>query len=309
MSFKNALKNLVAHFGTVWALLLYMVIFAAVITGLSLPFLLPVLREFGKAGVFAELKGAFSSVFGDGGWNGFTDGIYAAYNSVENVFGSNDTVATLTVSFVIVVVIIGFRFFLGLHEIPLATVIDGRMSCNAGYGLGGKFFSTLGVSVRYSLAKMLYTVLFDGVLVAVLYGLKTAIGINVALMFVAIFVTVVFLAFRFSISACWAPSVASGETGVVKGFLRSARLCFKNFGAFFSTYFVSIILLLALGLFVTVFTLGVGLIIVLPISVTYFGYLNATEFYGKTGKRYYVDGEVVITPVDFSKANENSDAQ
>ncbi len=303
MSFKNALKNLVANFGTVWALLLYMVIFAAVITGVSLPFLLPVLREFDRAGVFRELGGAFSSIFGEGGWQGFTTGLDSVYNSVVNVFDSNDTVATLTVSFVIFVVIIGFRFFLGLHEIPLATVIDGRMSSNARYGLGGKFFSTLGVSVRYSFAKMLYTVIFDAALFAILYGLKVAIVSNVAFLFAGIFVAVLFLSFRFSVSACWAPMVACGEAGVVKGFVRSARLCFKNFGTFFSTYFVSFILLFALGLFVTVFTLGAGLVIVLPVSVTYFAYLNATEFFGKTGKRYYVDGAVVITPVNLSEDN------
>lgn len=295
MSFKNALKNLVAHFGIVWALLLYIIIFAAIILGVSLPFVLPIIDACRDGGVFTELSGAFSSLFNGGGWQGLWDGLYSAYYAAVDVFMSNDKIASLTLIFLVFIVVVAFRFFLGLYEIPLATVLDGRMSCNARYGLGGKFFSTLGVSVRYSLAKMLYTILFDAATGGVIYGLGVAIGMTVWLPFVIILTIIVFCAFRFSIAACWAPCVAGGECGVVKGFLYSARLCFKNFATFYSTYIMFFILIFVLGALITVFTLGVGLIVVLPFAASYLGYLNVTEYYNKTGKRYYVDG-IVFTP-------------
>ncbi len=293
MSFKNALKNLVAHFGVVWAILLYFIIFAAIITGLSLPFILPVAREFVAAGVFESLRGAFSSLFGNGGWQGLWDGLYATYASAMTVFETNDRMASLIIAFLIFVVIVAFRFFLGLCDIPLMTVLDGQLSCNAHYGLGGKFFSTLSVSVRFSLMKMIYTVLADAAVFGILYGFGTAIGMTVALPFVVIFTLAVLSALRYSVTSCWAACVASGECGVIKGFFRSAKICFKNFGSVYSTYIVSFILLFALGAFITIFTLGVGLIIVVPLCIAYNGYLGITVYYNKTCKNYYVDGAVI----------------
>ncbi len=294
MAFKNAFKNLITHFGIVWALLLYILIFSAVIVGLSLPFILPIAREFASAGVFDGIGKAFSALFNDGGWNGFWNGLYAVYLSIEGVFESNGRVASLTMAFLIFIVIVAFRFFFGLYEVPLATVLDGRMACNANYGLGGKFFSTLSVSVRYSLAKMPITVAFDAITVGAMYGLGVAIGMNVALPFAEIFVLLVFWAFRNSMLACWAPCIADGM-GVIKGFARSVEICFKRFGSIYSTYLITILILLAFGLFVSIFTLGVGLIIAVPFTTACLSYLDSTEYYNKTGKRYYIDS-VVFTP-------------
>ncbi len=297
MSFKNALKNLIAHFGVVWALLLYIVIFAALIIGLSLPFIMPIARALDKAGVFTHLGEAFSSLFGDGGFGGLWSGLSAAYSAAGGVFAANDSLASLSIAFIIIVVVFAFRFFLGLYEIPMATVLDGRLSCNAHYGLGGKFFSTLWLSVRYSFAKMLFTTLFDSVVFAILYGLGQAFGMGIVTVIMSMLVLLVLGALRFSVSASWAPCVVNGDCGVAKGFFRSAKLCFKNFATFYSTYFMSLLIITALGVFITVFTLGVGLIIVLPVSAAYISYLNTTEYYNKTGKRYYVDGIVVTPPM------------
>lgn len=294
MAFKNAFKNLIAHFGIVWALLLYIVICSALIVGLSLPFILPIARAFAEAGVFEGIRDAFSSLFNDGGWNGLWDGLYNVYVSVANVFKNNERVVSLTMLFLIFIVIVAFRFFFGLYEIPLATVLDGRMSCNANYGLGGKFFSTLSVSVRYSLAKMPITIAFDAAMWGVVYGVAVWIGMSVALPFAIILIILVFSSFKKSMLACWAPCVADG-TGVLKGFARSVEICFKRFGSIFSTYMVTLLVMIACGVFITVFTLGVGLIVALPFSVACFGYLDATEYYNKTGKRYYIDS-VVFTP-------------
>ena len=298
MSFKNALKNLVAHFGTVWALLLYIVVFAALITGLSLPFVLPIARAFDDAGVFSSAREAFSALFGEGGWQGMLDGLYAMYNAVVDVFVNNDRMVSLTTAFLIFVVIVAVRFFFGLHEIPMATVLDGQLSSNAHYGFGGKFVSTLWMSMRFSLAKMLFTVVFDAIIGAVIYGIAVGMGFNVALPFVLIFVALVFISLRYSLCACWTSSIVCDGYGVIKGFARSVKICFIRFGTIYSSYFVAFIIIMALGMFITIFTVGVGLIIVFPLFATFISYLNITVYYNKTGKRYYIDGAVFTPPYE-----------
>ncbi len=297
MAFKNAFKNLIAHFGTVWAVLLYITVFSAIIIGLSLPFILPIANAFADAGVFTGISEAFSVLMSDGGWNGFWDCLYGVYDNVVSVFQNNSRVASLTMLFLIFIVSVAFRFFFGLYEIPLATVIDGRMSCNAKYGLGGKFFSTLPVSVIYSIAKMPIMIAFDAATYGVIYGLGQLIGLNLILPFVVILVLVLFRSFRSGMLACWAPSVADGY-GVLKGFARSAEIFFKRFASIYSTYFVSWLLIIAAGLFFTIFTLGVGLIIAVPFVMTGLGHLGMTEYYIKTGKRYYIDGTVITPPME-----------
>lgn len=298
MAFKNALKNLVAHFGIVWSLLLYIVIFAAVIIGLSLPFLLPIHRAFETAGVYGYISGAFSDLLNSGNWQGLVDGISSGVSAVEHVLNTDSGLASILVVYLLSIAIVVFRFFLGLYEIPMATVLDGHMSCNARYGFAGKFFSTLSVSVRYSMTKMVYTVAFDVVIGFVVYGIRQATGFNIGLAVLACFVFICFGALRFSIVACWAPCVASGEYGILRGFVKSAQICFKRFGSIYSTYFVSLTLIMAIGVFLSIFTLGVGLVIVLPLSACYTSYLNVTEYYNKTGKRYYVDEAVFTPPIE-----------
>ena len=297
MSFKNAFKNLISHFGTVWSVLLYFVICSAIITGLSLPFILPIVDAFDDAGVFAQVSSAFSALFNDNGWNGLWTGLYEAYYKIVAVFTENSRIVSLTMAFLIFVVVVAFRFFFGLYDIPLATVLDGRLSCNADYGFGGKFFSTLSVSVRYTLMKMPITILFDAITFGAVYGVGVLMGINVALPFAVIFIFVVFSSFKSAVLACWAPSVAGGM-GVVKGFLRSAEICFKRFGSVYSSYFVTMLLMFAFGMFVAIFTLCVGLIVAVPFFTTTFAYLNITVYYNKTGRRYYIDNTVYTPPVE-----------
>lgn len=294
MSFKNALKNLVAHFGVVWSVLLYMVLFAALITGLSMPFIMPIQRAFAQAGVFENLSRAFSALFNDGDWVAFWDLLYAIYESIVGVFASNAGIKSLSTAFLIFVVVVSFRFFLGLYEIPLASVLNGRLSCNSNFGLSGKFFSELIPSVKYSFFKMLYTIIFDAAIFLLIFAVIKAIGMSIVLPFLLVFILLVFGAFRYTVAACWAPAVVNGN-GVIKGFARSVTIAFKRFGSIYSTYFIALTLMFALGAFITLFTFGIGLIIVLPICVTYVSYLNITVFYTKTGKRYYVDG-IVVTP-------------
>lgn len=294
MSFKNALKNLVAHFGVVWSVLLYIILFAALITGLSMPFIMPIQRAFAEAGVFENLGRAFSALFNDGDWVVFWDLLYAIYESIVGVFASNAGIKSLSTAFLVFVVVVSFRFFLGLYEIPLASVLNGRLSCNSNFGLSGKFFSELITSVKYSFFKMLYTVILDAAIFSLIVAVTKAIGMSIALPFLLVLILLVFGAFRYTVSACWAPATVNGS-GVIKGFARSVTIAFKRFGSIYSTYFIALTLMFALGAFITLFTFGIGLIIVLPICVTYVSYLNITIYYTKTGRRYYVDG-IVVTP-------------
>ncbi|MCH5351169.1 MAG: hypothetical protein J1F39_04290 [Clostridiales bacterium] len=297
MSFKNALKNLVAHFGVVWSLFMFILLFVVVITGLSLPFLLPIRRALSDAGVFESVQKAFEVFFTDGNFQALFDGLSNAYNLIEDLLINNKTIMSLSIWFFVAIMLFVFRFFLGLYEIPLATVLDGQLSCNSRYGFAGKFFSTLLMSIRYSFFKMLITITFDAAIFWIVYAIRSVIPFGIGQVFLILFVLFVLFPFRFSIVACWAPAAVNGN-GVLKGFVVSIKIGFKRFGSIFSSFLVSMMLIIAIGVFITVFTLGVGLVIILPMSACYVSYLNITVYYNKTGRRYYIDGAVFTPPIE-----------
>ena len=201
-------------------------------------------------------------------------------------------------AFLIAVVVVCCRFFLGLYEIPLTTVIDGQLSANCKYGFGGKFFSTFWVSVRFSFAKMLYTTAFDSLPMLAMYGAGKGMGMSVGLPFVIMAILLVLVSFRFALTASWATCVVNSDCGVIVGFARSCKICFKHFGAIYSTYFMSFMLMFAVGALIIILTLGVGVVVVLPFGACYISYLNVTQYYNKSGMRYYVDSAVFTPPYD-----------
>ena len=64
----------------------------------------------------------------------------------------------------------------------------------------------------------------------------------------------------------------------------------------FAYFLVAWVIIIALNIFVGLFTLGAGLLISIPVSMLFVSILNMTLYYGKNGKRYYVDGTVITPP-------------
>ena len=100
-------------------------------------------------------------------------------------------------------------------------------------------------------------------------------------------------AFRYAVISMWAPSVIVDGKKIFPAFFSGAKSAFRHFGSIYSSYVVSWVLIVALNLLVGLFTFGVGLLITVPISMTFLSILGMTVFYGKNGRRYYADSSIV----------------
>ena len=98
---------------------------------------------------------------------------------MKSIVLSDRIAAFNTGALVIFVFIFAFRFILGLYEIPLTVVIEGFMSSNARMGFTGRFISNIGKSSRFVLVKMLYTVVFDIVILFSVYWLFELFNLSV----------------------------------------------------------------------------------------------------------------------------------
>lgn len=299
MAFKNALKMLVSKFGYVWILLLYILITGAIVTGLGLPFAVPVVRAFRSGGVGSALSGFFSCITEGESAEVCFDKLYAVVQAMKNAVRSSRATAVNTGLLVFLVVIFAYRFIIGLYEIPLCKVLEGAMSSNARIGFTGRFIACIGRSSCFVLAKMLYTIVFDFIISMVVYGLFGLFNVSVLRYFapfIIMLAVLVLLAFRYTFLAMWAPDIAVRDSGIFRAFGFSVRKTIRHIASVFSTYICAWVIIVAINMLVGIFTFGAGLILTVPLSLLFVNLLNMTVYYGKNGRRYYVDDTTVVTP-------------
>lgn len=299
MAFKNAVKMLLGRFGLMWVILLYLLITGVIVVSLGLPFALPALRVFRSAGIGKLLSALYTEVANGASTDVWFDLLYDIMRAMKDALLS-DTLAVLsTGALVVFVLIFAYRFVFGLYELPLTEVLSGYMSSNARIGFAGRYIACLGKSCRFVLVKILYTVVFDCVIFAAVYGLFVLLNVPVVKLiapFLIMIVLLVLLGIRYTLIAMWAPHVTLSESGVFAAFGFSVRRAFRHFGSVFSTFLVAWTLIIAVNMLVGIFTFGAGLILTVPTSILFVHLLNMTVYYGKNGKRYYADATTVITP-------------
>lgn len=299
MAFKNAFKILINKFGIVWMLLLFIFILVTVIASLSMAFMIPIYHIFIEGGITEQFSALFSSIMNGESINSWFEIIREIGVSVTDLFQANFKLRLNSALWLVLVVVFAYRFLLGLYELPLIAVLEGVMSSNAKIGFGGQIVSKLGLSCRFTLVKMLYTIIYDAFLAAVMFGMFSLMDVAVLAVFAPFLIMTVFIlltAFRYTVIAMWSPRVIIENKGIFSSFKFSVIKCFKNFLPVFSTFLVSWILIIAFNVFVGLFTLGAGLLISIPTSMLFLSILDMTLYYGKNGKRYYVDNNVVTPP-------------
>lgn len=305
MAFRNAIKLLISKFGLVWVLLLYIVMVGVVVFGLSITFILSVRNDFIAAGIGNMVTQLFSLFINGAAFSEIGLQFSNIIEAVKTLFlSSPQTIINTTL--IAVIVILVFRFIFGWYELPLICVIESNMSSGARISFTGCMIGNLGKSVKFVLVKMIFTVLYDALIFFIVYQLLGLFKISVMIMF-APFIIMLFIltttAFRYSLISMWAPRVGVEKGKIFASFGYSVKMCFKNFGSVYSSFLVLWTLLIAFNFIVGLFTFGAGLLLSIPISLLLLNNMNMTIYYGKNGKRYYVDGAIftprnAVPPVD-----------
>lgn len=309
MSFKNAIKILINKFGLVWIVLLYLVICSTIVIGLSVAVVIPVTRALLAAGVGEQMTQLFHSIMNGEGAAVWVEQFSQTFDTVLRVLKTdlNGALNSTTLMILVALILLASRFLIGLYELPLIAVLEGAMSSDARIGFTGQFISKLGLSSRFVLTKMLYTVLYDATFFAAIYymfGLFAVKGLALFAPFIIMFAVILVLAFRYTLIALWSPSLIVGGKKIFPALFSGVKKTFKNFWAIFSTFVISWTILIALNILVGLFTFGAGLVITIPVSMTFINILNMTIYYNKSGKRYYTDTVVVTPPVSGADGQE-----
>ena len=293
MSFKNAVKLLCTKFHLVWLMTLATFITMVIVVSLGqapVREIYKLLENAGLIGRFADARAAFVTT---GDFAEFMNALIAVTVDAYELLGEN---AKLVVSVMIrlgLIVLVVLKFILTTFELPLHRLIQGQMSDNARLGFLNTYVSFLGKSALYSLVKAVVFAAIDsgGIALGVLIvnGLSAA---PVLIPFAVMVLLIAFFSIRSTIFFAWSPYILLEKRGVFSALGRSVKLAFKNFAKIVSGFLITWIIIFAILMFVTVFTVGIGLIVAVPLFQTLLAFLNMTYFYGKTGLRYYLDGKI-----------------
>lgn len=292
MSFKNAIKILCARFSVVWSMVVATVIAVVIVISFAIK---PVqdfyvwMQSNGFVDKFSQVFSSFTT-----SWD-----IMAFINAVVELFKSMFAISsnvesllnfTLQMGFLIFVLL---KFICSTLDIALNKVIQGYMSDNCKLKFAHEYIENVFKSMLYALIKTLVFLLYDFIaIIAIYYSLVALESFAIAIPFVFFFELIIFMTMRSSLFFGWSASMSVDGKGVFGALANSIVLCFKHFAKIFSGFFVSWIIIIALSVFFSLFTFGVGLVLSIPIFVVFLSVLNLTYYYGKNNMRYYLDGKI-----------------
>ena len=298
MSFKNAIKLLCSKFSLVWGTLLFLVVMTTIVVSLATQPVIDLInwiksttlgdefvviwQEFSRTGDFVPL---------------LVSGLDVISQAYSLLILNQELFLNFTLRMFFIVFFL-YKFLLTTFENALTQVNRGFMTDNAKTGFFASYVSLFLSSLLYALVKTIVFTLFNLIIIAVLYfSAKAVTSVPVFIPFVFMGIFIFFMALRSSLFFAWSPFVIIEKTGVIKGLWYSIVLCFKNFSKVFIGYLVSWTLIVSTILFIGIFTLGIGLILVIPTYIVFLSILNMTYFYGKTFRRYYVDNKIFETHI------------
>jgi len=299
MTFKNAFRILTSRFSLVWSVLLYLIVFGIIIASLVMSFLLPIINTLKESGIFDKFYQIIKTFASEGSWSVLYKGIEQTVKDLAAIYSSDKQIVINSTLLLTVVLLIVGRFLLGFYELPLIANIEARMSANAKLSYAGCIISHFKKSCKFILVKMIYTIVFDLISLALIFGayklLKT-MGIIIVIPFVVMLLIVLTQGVRYSLKALCAPAAVMEQGKTVKNFLKAISLNTSVFVSAFSTYIIAWLLIISLNILVFFLTFGVGLLVSIPACMVFLSVLDMTFYFRKKELRYYVDDNNIYTP-------------
>lgn len=314
MTLYYSFRELLANFTTMWKILLYRLIVLllafSMLLGLALPTLTYIFDEIQQTGFFTNLSGFIGALFKGGADIGnFGEAFRNNIMQAGSILVANMGKLVLTYVYILLALCLS-RFLNCIADYAVSEVINCHMTACVRVGFVSSIFANLGKAIKYALAKILFTIPYDGLLIALLVYLFVALFTPLGLFmpFVVALIAIIFIAFRMTVLSGWLPSIVMDGNTTFGGLKEGARMVFTHFWSVYSNWIIIIFLAMVMTIMIGLFTFGVGLFVIIPmfalLNSIFYLVFNCTS----DGKRYYIDHENIVTPKTLYD-RENDDAK
>ena len=305
MIFRNSCKLLCANFGEVWKLFVYHIISFAFCVGLLAVFY----KDYFNFVDIAYSKANMQTVWDTGTMYGstFANALTIVANFIiyffEAMFASN---IGKGIYFLIIVALV-MPLLMNIGKVVTCELMYGYMSACQKQSFTGTYLKTLKTSLAYSSVKVLYSLPFNFLILASMWGV-TRIDNNIFdyfMPFVFVIISALLMAFKELLNAGWAPAKVVYDHNVFSSYTIGMRAVFRKGERVFSTaliiYLLATVLSMVLGLY--------AIIIILPIVSPFIHIFEMVAFFSSQGMRFYVDNETILSPKRLEEVDKIEDAK
>ena len=296
MSFKNAIKLLCSKISLIWGTMTFMFVMTTIVVSIATQPVIDLINWVKSTSLGDDFILIWQNYLQTGDFIPLlVSGLDVVSQAYSLLVLNKELFVNLSLRMFFIVFFL-YKFLLTTFENALTQVNRGFMTDNAKTGFFASYVALFFSSILYALVKTVVFTLFNILTFVVLhFSAKAIMSIPMFIPFIFMGIFIFFMALRSSLFFAWSPYVIVEKTGVIKGLWYSIVLCFKNFSKVFIGYLVTWTLIVSTILFIGIFTLGIGLILVIPMYMVFLSILNMTYFYGKTHRRYYVDDKIFET--------------
>jgi hypothetical protein len=267
------------------------------VAALIMPNIIMILDSTQLGNIFALFKEFIKSIFNgtvtEGYGDRFKDAFAAFYEFVKLKSGR----IILSGFFFIVIYIIG-SFLNGISNYALGVMINDHMSSLSHLGFTQSLIRDLKNAFIYEITYIGITIIYDALTVIIcfniLFGLFNVFGIFSIFLSSTLFVGLI--ALKLTYVSGMMPAMITDKTGIKKAIKSSFSLGKKQSQRMFSTYLVSIYLILFFNVSMAIFTLFSSLLITVPISLLLIICIKFVGYYSINDKKYFINYDNIIIP-------------
>lgn len=271
--------------------LIYTMVLMLICIGIIIAVLNPILNEaFMNFNLGEQLNGTVKR---------WLEGDMRSFNVFFNGLGSlftNKTIFKTVLSFLLFWVLL--KFFTSLTFVPIAKVVNNRMS----RGYKEKFYSaliaSLGKSLFFSLLFTLITAPVDMLIIAGGYFLLKVLfsSLSIVSISITVFIILFLFALRLTIFSQWIPYMVCEEMSVLKALKRSFQCSFQQIKSILPSMLMYVIMLFTIIMTTSVTTFFIAPVIAMAGYIILINTCNLIVHYSGHSQKFYVDERTVEMP-------------
>ncbi|MBE5742634.1 MAG: hypothetical protein E7360_04895 [Clostridiales bacterium] len=308
MRAKNALKIAVSNYALVFKNLLYKVIMF-VIFSFTLSLILRIrLQPFFDVirPVFKDFGSIITSVLSDVDYASAAAALSADFNAVITFLSNNIGNIVLTVV-IIAVVFIFYRFLTGISDCTLMILVNGYMTDMSHRGYIGTLVENLKKILVYQLIDGVCSIIHCAIVGLIIWGVfkLTILIMPLSALFLTTLIVVLAISIYCTVMSQVMSNILLGDCkSVKKAFLTGLTPKREYFGKMFAAYLTVVVILLYFHITATVFTFGVGELLLIPFGSLVIVCMKVVDYFTINKKKYFLDYDHIVVPKELRENDE-----
>ena len=292
---KNSLKIFLGNIGTGWKVLVYKALIILCALGLTTAIMMPVVNALYKAHYFTEVSNVINSLSFSFSLQNLLTSTIGLFEKMWTILSNANLIAFVVVFGILLLCV--YYYVGGLYKLALAESVYTYMASYAKIGFMSCFVGKLKKSSIYCLIRLITSLVMDIIIftlcILTFNGLKSSLTVATI---VVIIMIVVLCSLKNTVLCGWETAICVHNCSCFEALKKSFKMCLQKFFKIWSDNAFIVIFALAINVFMIFATMGIGLIVTIPLTCVLLACYNGVAYFESRGMRYYLDSNNIFSP-------------